>query len=697
MPIFIEMGRQVTHGFFPFVTLKEWFGGSMAGEYAFGVFNPFIVAFGSMFYLFFDNLNHAAAVFAIFHLVLFGLGVFAICGSLRCRFPESAFAAIVAGTGIWLIYWAAMSWALTEASLAWLAWTIAAAIRLRHESAWLFPTALLIAITLASGTPHTDVSLVVFIGLLLLHMSANDGWRACSTLLLAAIGGAMLAAPSLLPLVAYHAFSTRPSSYLFAQWSVPIYAFASIGLPVFLAPWMTWYKWDVYGFPVVYLDWAVPLILLKAWRDERLIFKDEYVQLFGWLTLAFLVLCMMPNVTTLRWSFRFLPTLHLFLIVMVARVLTVRRTSGIARFGWDCKVIAAAVVPPVAVSVFTALVWRPDFQGPLAPNKLALVGACTLLAVLLFMWTRRWRLDWRLGMLTAGHAIIFLSIVIAYPNNPSTPRYNLPEFRHAAIEPVFGARNTLFLYDWPVRSDGYSGWMNIHPEDRSTWLFSGASPLDFGGNAINGTSGMKPYAVEQFFAFGDDGEVFSDPLPRLFSTDPKTGAPFADLMRIDSIVAEKGAWIAAAERTVPASWRRRILGGGEGMLFRRPPIEHSLPGTLSYVPNGVEAKLLAFSDRREEYEISVSPEYNGRPVVFARAWYPGYQVRLNGTAVKYQLAGDILPELVLPADFSGTLEIAYLPAGFLRGCLLSGVAAVGLLVAALRLRREAVPRPGLAR
>src|SRR5205823_2067081 len=105
------------------------------------------------------------------------------------------------------------------------------------------------------------------------------------------------------------------------------------------------------------------------------------------------------------------------------------------------------------------------------------------------------------------HAVIFLGIVIAYPSNPNTPHYNLPASRYQAIEDVFAAGNTLFLYDWPVRWDGRSGWVNVHPEDRSTWLFPGASPLYFGGAAINGASGMKPAAVAQFFFIDDDGEV----------------------------------------------------------------------------------------------------------------------------------------------------------------------------------------------
>jgi hypothetical protein len=459
----------------------------------------------------------------------------------------------------------------------------------------------------------------------------------------------------------------------------------------------TWQKWAIYGFPIVYLDWAVPIILVKAWRDERQVFRDGEVRFLGWLTLALFVLCVMPNVTTIRWPFRFLPVFHLFLILMVARIITVRRANGLVGLAWGWKSVAAAVVPPIVVGAALTVIYRPDFSGPLAPVKLIWVGIFTTLAVVLFALTKRWPPERRLFTLAAGHAITFLGIVLAYPTNPSLPQWQMPASRDAPSDNVFGAGNTLFLYAFPIRYEEDSSARFIHPEDRSRWLFMASSQLYLGEKAINGASALGPISVVQFFLFQDHGSLVRNPLPRVFSTDPKTGVSFADLMRIDSIVAEKGEWIAAAEATVPKTWERRILGGGEGMLFRRPPIEHPLPGTLTYLPDGVGAKLLSFSDAHEEYDIAVSPEYDGRPIVFARAWYPGYQIRLNGKAVDYELAGDILPELVLPAGFSGRLAIDYLPAGFLRGCLLAGFAAIGLLLVAVWQRRNTVPRPGLAR
>src|SRR3974390_2760842 len=68
MPMFFEIGRQLTHGSYPFVTLKAWYGGGIAGEYGPGVFNPIILAFSSLFYLYFNDFTLAASVFAIFHL-----------------------------------------------------------------------------------------------------------------------------------------------------------------------------------------------------------------------------------------------------------------------------------------------------------------------------------------------------------------------------------------------------------------------------------------------------------------------------------------------------------------------------------------------------------------------------------------------------------------------------------------------------
>jgi hypothetical protein len=283
MPIFIEMGRQIVHGSFPFMTLKSWNAGAIAAEYQYGVFNPVNLMFSAIFYMFIDKFSHAAALFSIFHLIVFGLGVFAICGSLRCRMPEAAFAAVVAGTGIWLIYFAAMSWVENLASIAWFAWTIAALLRLEQEPRWLIPSALLIALTIVSGTPHTDVALLVFVAIYLLRILVGAGWRACLIPLLAAIAGGLMAAPSLLPLIVFHVFSIRQASFPKLQWTVPIYAFFSLGLPIFAAPWYTWIyepgfdwlKWGVYGFPIVYLDWVVPIILVKAWRDERQVFSPD--------------------------------------------------------------------------------------------------------------------------------------------------------------------------------------------------------------------------------------------------------------------------------------------------------------------------------------------------------------------------------------------------------------------------------------
>lgn len=695
LPVFIEMGRQLTHGQFPFVTLGAWFGGSFVGEYAFGVFHPVVLALASVFYLLFDSLSEAASFFAVFHLALFGLGVFATCGALGCRFAAALFVAITAATEIWMIYWAAMSWSCTEASIAWLAWAVWAILRLRSDPRWLLPAAAIIALTFACGAPHTNVALIVFIAILLLWTFAKKGLASCSSLLLAAIGGTMLAAPSVLPLFPHYYYSMRPLTFDFAQWSVPVYAFTSIGMPLFFAPWPTWLQWDVYAFPLVYIDIAIPFILLKVRRDHRALFDDEYVRLFGWLTLVFLALCTIPNVSTLRWSFRFLPMFHLFLLLLTARILAVARSRDVPVLQWDRRLAAIALIPPLAISALTILIRHLDWSGPFGLRQSATIALFTAMAAAVLAYSNKWPWDRRLYAGAAAHCLVYFGIVAAYPVNPSTPRYNVLDSRQAAHAEVFGPGNTLFLYDWPVRSDGRSGWRNLHPEDRSTWLFPGATPLSFGGRAINGTSGVKPAAVEQFFEFGDDGELISDPLPRLFSRNTATGSLFVDLMHVETIVAEAGKWTDAATQTIPASWSRQSVGEGGGMIFRNPDF-HPSAGTLSFLPKGVTAELLSFSDRRERYRIAVSPGYTGQPVVFARAWYPGYQVSLNGATADYGLAGDILPEIVLPANFAGTLDIVYVPAGFRAGCLLAALGGMALVVASWGHFRRKQTQPAAA-
>src|SRR5262249_2227537 len=153
---------------------------------------------------------------------------------------------------------------------------------------------------------------------------------------------------------------------------------------------------------------------------------------------------------------------QLCLILLVARILVLPRPRQEAILEFDWKLVAAAVIPPAAVSLITILVWRPEFAGPLAPVRLAIVAAFTPAAVLLFNAARQRPAKPRLLALIIGHTLVFLGIVLAYPNNPSTPHYNVLTSRSAPREDVFAAGNTLFLYDWPFRWDGRSGWVDAH-------------------------------------------------------------------------------------------------------------------------------------------------------------------------------------------------------------------------------------------
>jgi hypothetical protein len=116
----------------------------------------------------------------------------------------------------------------------------------------------------------------------------------------------------------------------------------------------------------------------------------------------------------------------------------------------------------------------------------------------------------------------------------------------------------------------------------------------------------------------------------------------------------------------------------------RTAIRFSTGRALSYLPEGVHANLVAFSDRREVYDISTTSDSAGKPLIFARAWYPGYSVRLNGQQLELRLIGDILLAVTLPLGASGRLTVDYIPAGFVLGCWLAGVSLFGLCLLEIR-------------
>lgn len=432
------------------------------------------------------------------------------------------------------------------------------------------PAAVLVAATLSCGWPHTDVALAIFIGWLLLHGIREGGWKGGVPLVLAAASGGLIAAPSLLPLVAYHAFTVRSAIFLTNAWSVPLSAFAAVGFPMFYISWFTFIGSVISSFPIVYINWLIPFVLIKARYNERHLLQDEYVRFFGAMAYVFLLLCMMPTFTTLRWSFRFLPMFGLALAVMTARLLTVREVDGLFGTGWDRRIITLSLVPAVVLGLFVLGIVHSASIGRLTATGIVEVGLLALLAVAITTLARRRPAPAWLYASTLSHIVVFAGIIAVWPTNPFLPRWKVPTSQNALPEAIPSTGNILFLWSRPASIHSrFTSWTR---EDQPTpALLIGQSPLLVGYHAINGYSPLSPVSVSQFFPFEWIGSLTPsrNPLPRLFSKEPNTEKSYADLMRVDSIVAEGGGWTARAETDVPSSWQRRVLNPHRDTLFHR--------------------------------------------------------------------------------------------------------------------------------
>src|SRR5262249_29121934 len=104
-------------------------------------------------------------------------------------------------------------------------------------------------------------------------------------------------------------------------------------------------------------------------------------------------------------------------------------------------------------------------------------------------------------------------------------------------------------------------------------------------------------------------------------------------------------------------------------------------GTVSYVPENATLEVDEATATRERVRLSLHGSVPApRWIVFARLYWPGYEATINGTAGRVDSIDGILPNIVLPPDVPGSVEVvlSFRPPGLRASWIVAGV---GLLVA----------------
>jgi hypothetical protein len=460
----------------------------------------------------------------------------------------------------------------------------------------------------------------------------------------------------------------------------------SFGFPSFLT---VWKGWDFqYRFlaspPMFYAGWFLPLVLLNARWRAALASNDWRGRLLVALTLAFFLLSMSPTLGQIRWSFRWIPEFHFFLVLLTFWIIARERTllPGSAAAPWP---------PLVGGMGITAFAFVLALQNSPALARLHAAFLAAIGVLLLLCRTVGDRSHGRrLAVFAAGHVVILGAIVVLWPANGAVRDWGMPAAKsfYAANAEATPLRQ-LFLFSEVVgpESRDPAWWAEVMPGN--------VGLLDGAAATLNGYSSIYPAGLTRALCFDYKSAACPDAARRLFLRDVTTGSRLVDLLGLDRIVVARNTpHEAAFVRWKTDEWTRVATGKYTQTYERVPPRPVGLVSGVSWATPGV---LLSPAQqptaRKAIYNVRSVPTFAGGLVILARAWYPGYEARLNGRPLPVEAHLQTLPAVLLPPGASGVLEIDYWPAGLSAGLWAAAAALCALLILAVTTRSPArLPR-----
>jgi len=396
----------------------------------------------------------------------------------------------------------------------------------------------------------------------------------------------------------------------------------------------------------------VALIARFVWRGRTLIKQIKWELI---LLVLVLVLAMLPTAGLFRWSFRWLPFVHLVLAICAAEALRVRPgSSAFAQAKADRPIpattaLALVVLTAIAMSTFGT-------GGPYAfPLTWIFLGLAAVWSFSqLFLRDSEFQ-KW------APAAITFLALLATYlyiPPNGGVPKYNLSQglLKPSPLDP---RRLYLSIYPWAelayrVENKSQPVGQIVRPGSTSMW-----ARLHF----INGYSPIRPAGVAREFATTIHGEI--NPAMSDYLLNYQAGeVGELTLLGVDGIVVARE--IDTAPR--PASEWQLVVSTDEGRVFHRRGVPLARVRSVTSIdsrPNEqfVSATIPRINDSRNRVELDVDVPSGDRPALltFSRPYFRGYEARLENQRLAVTSYRGLLPIVEVPAGSHGRLTLTYRP------------------------------------
>ncbi|MCA1660218.1 MAG: hypothetical protein LC642_06745, partial [Verrucomicrobiaceae bacterium] len=499
LPVFADVARSWSEGHVPLLSPYSWVCGNLAGEFQYGTFSIFLNGAVVAIWQFALSFPQQAAALSIVHLFVLAMGGYLLARGRNLNGPLSMMVALVAALNGWIICWGATDWFGALGAFAWFPWSWWAMERAldprRGRWRFLWP-APFVYLLITGGFPYTVVMLGVLASWLAIKSLAQTrSLPSVWPLILGLLLGLGLSSPAWLALFDYVHGSARAvqESSEHLQWRLPAAA-----LPGFIFPnWtVNWMDFSTRLMPHTATELACGIVPPVALVAGLIAFGRSLFRRIEWelgLLLVVLLLSMLPSAGVFRWSFRWLPFLHVVLALCAAESLSLFASSTTSRInkpgligfilllvtaaaGWGVGAIGNHALPFIGITLGIGAVWA-------------------LLEIFLSAISRVW------APATVTAASLLATYLCIAPNC-GVPKYNLSQ---KLTQPAPLDRERLYLSIYPPPEHAYR-WEK-QPEPFGTTLRVGSTSMWGGIQVINGYSPIRPSGVAREFAFAIHGEV----------------------------------------------------------------------------------------------------------------------------------------------------------------------------------------------
>jgi hypothetical protein len=397
----------------------------------------------------------------------------------------------------------------------------------------------------------------------------------------------------------------------------------------------------------------------RLWRK----LKWELLLIF-----AVAVIAMLPSAGVFRWSFRWLPLLHVALALCAAETL---------RFLPDIKTSSLAV--PIACG-FAAVMWIVSAEGshaaPFVLVNLVLLGGWVLLeqtSTKLKYWLPA--------------AVTLATLLLTYlciPPNCGVPKYNLSQQLLQSM-PLDSGRLYLSVYPFPefyYRAEAHASPIGQELRPGSTSMWGG---LRF----VNGYSPIRPAGVARILNTGIHGQLDYDVASRMLN---EQAGSDGELVRwgVDGIIVSTYCNF----RPQPEDQWQRFYSSADAIVYHR--VGGSLPVARAFWDQGLTqpeegAVLCVVKESRNHVVL----DYKGDPddelpvfIAFSRPYFRGYVGTAGAESVNVDSYGGVMPVVELPPGFSGRLTLSYRPAWLVWGGVVAALCAAAVVLGFVAAVRE---------